>query len=107
MAASPSGAELCVPSVISPGFERWFPGTAPETIAATLVAANPELVFAETSRRGYGSVTLALDRARLDWHVTRPEGLGSTRLAAQRTGWVKPGHPVLQISASQSVFRVV
>lgn len=67
---APAVVEMAVPSVTSPGFERWFPGTDPATIAAALTAANPELIVADTARRGYGSITLAPDRAALVWHFT-------------------------------------
>jgi alkaline phosphatase D len=39
----------------------------PKTVAAALVAANPELKWCDTSRRGYMAVTLTPDRASCDW----------------------------------------
>lgn len=62
----PAGVEFAGQSVTSPGYEDDF-GTDPKTIAAALVAANPELKWCDTSRRGYMALTLTPERARNDW----------------------------------------
>ena len=38
-----------------------------KVIAATLVRANPELKWCDTSRRGYMAMTVAADRVTNDW----------------------------------------
>lgn len=86
-----AGVELAVPSVTSPGFERWFPQTPPDRIAAALVESNPELVFADTHRRGYGTVELTPDRARLGWHFTGSPRQREKRLEGERFGLVRSG----------------
>lgn len=66
----PAGLELAAPSVTSPGFESWFPGEDAERVASALVDANPELLWADTSRRGYGRVVLTPNHAQLEWWFT-------------------------------------
>lgn len=66
-----AGVELAVPSVTSPGFERWFPDIDPEETARALVAANKELVLANTQHRGYGTLVLSQDGASLTWTFMR------------------------------------
>lgn len=62
----PAGVEFAGQSVTSPGYEDDF-GADPKTIAAGLVAANPELKWCDTSRRGYMALTLTPERASNDW----------------------------------------
>jgi alkaline phosphatase D len=62
----PAGVEFAGQAVTSPGYEAYF-GAAPKTIAAGLVAANPELKWCDTSRRGYMALTLTPDQAHNDW----------------------------------------
>lgn len=62
----PAGVEFAGHSVTSPGYESSV-RTDPRTIAAALVAANPELKWCDTSRRGYMAMTLTPDRATCDW----------------------------------------
>jgi alkaline phosphatase D len=71
-AGQPVAVELAAPSVTAPGFERWFPGTDPDRIAAAMVAANPELMLADTSRRGYGCLHITADHVRMAWHYPPP-----------------------------------
>jgi alkaline phosphatase D len=52
--------------VTSPGYEA-ASKTDPKVIAATLVRANKELKWCDTSRRGYMAMTLTPDRASNDW----------------------------------------
>lgn len=62
----PAGVEFAGHSVTSPGYESSVRAD-PRTIAAALVAANPELKWCDTSRRGYMAMTLTPDRATCDW----------------------------------------
>lgn len=62
----PAGVEFAGHSVTSPGYEDEM-GADPKTVAAGLVAANPELKWCDTSRRGYMALTLTPERATNDW----------------------------------------
>jgi alkaline phosphatase D len=62
----PAGVEFAGHSVTSPGYEDET-GVDPRTVAAGLVAANPELKWCDTSRRGYMALTLTPQRASNDW----------------------------------------
>jgi alkaline phosphatase D len=62
----PAGVEFAGHSVTSPGYESEV-RVDPKAVAAALVAANPELKWCDTSRRGYMAVTLTPDRASCDW----------------------------------------
>ncbi len=50
----------------SPGHES-STSADPRTVAARLVAANPELKWCDTSRRGYMAMTLTPERVSNDW----------------------------------------
>ncbi len=69
-----AGVELAVPSVTSPGFESWFPHEDPAAVSRALVAANPELEWADTAHRGYGRLCLTPDHAQLEWWQSAPVG---------------------------------
>ena len=58
----PAGVEFAGQSVTSPGFEGYLRQVPPPVVANLLVGANPQLKWAETSRRGY--LTLELTPAR-------------------------------------------
>ena len=62
----PAGVEFGGHSVTSRGYENSM-AVDPQTVAAGLVAANPELKWCDTSRRGYMALTLTPDSARNDW----------------------------------------
>lgn len=62
----PAGVEFAGHSVTSPGYES-ATATDPKVIAAGLIAANPELKWCDTSRRGYMALTLTPERASNDW----------------------------------------
>lgn len=76
----PAGVEFAGHSVTSPGYESAV-HVDPRTVAAAMVAANPELKWCDTSRRGYMAMTLTSDRASCDWvmvdTVTAP-GIGAS-----------------------------
>jgi alkaline phosphatase D len=88
---APSGAEFAVPSVTSPGFEAYAPRIPPAEISRALVARNGQLRWAETSRRGYLSLTLTRDRADGEWHFLETVRARSTRLAASHAMSVRRG----------------
>jgi alkaline phosphatase D len=62
----PVGVEFAGSSVTSNGLES---GTSvdPRTVARELVAANPELKWCDTSKRGYMAMTITPDRVSNDW----------------------------------------
>ena len=62
----PAGVEFAGHSVTSPGYESGV-ATDPAVIARALVAANPELKWCDTSRRGYMVTTLTPARVTNEW----------------------------------------
>jgi alkaline phosphatase D len=65
----PAGVEFGVQSVTSPGLETNLRGVAPDRIAASLVAANPELKWCDTAHRGYMTLSFTPADLRCDWHL--------------------------------------
>ncbi len=82
----PAGVEFGGHSVTSPGYEAELPGADPLAVARGLIAASPELKWAETSRRGYMTVRLTPDRADAEWlfldTILRPSRTIAARHAA-------------------------
>ena len=66
--ALPWAVEFAGQSVTSPGFESFFPGAKPDDIATALRDTNPQLHWADTSHRGYMTVTLTPNMAKSTWH---------------------------------------
>lgn len=64
---TPAGVEIGGHSVTSPGFEANLPNSSDATRVAALRRVNPELVWAETSKRGYVTVKIAPDRIDADY----------------------------------------
>jgi alkaline phosphatase D len=64
---TPAGVEFAGHSVSSPGYETRVPGD-PVAFARTIAAHNPQLRWAETSRRGYLTLALTPERATGSWH---------------------------------------
>ena len=62
----PAAVEFAGHAVTSMGYEGGI-GADPKTVAAALVATNPELRWCDTSRRGYMALTIARDRVTNDW----------------------------------------
>jgi alkaline phosphatase D len=62
----PAGVEFAGHSVTSPGYEDSTKAD-PKVIAAALIKANPELKWADTSRRGYMAMTITPERVTNDW----------------------------------------
>lgn len=65
----PAGVEFGTNSVTSPGLEAYLRGVTPERVARSLVAANPELEWCDTSRRGYMTLSFTPDELRTDWQL--------------------------------------
>ena len=61
------GVEFATSSVSSPGFEEYLPTENPQQLAGALTQLIGPLVYAETSRRGYMSVTATAAECRCDW----------------------------------------
>jgi len=87
----PAGVEFGTHSVTSPGFESSLRGVAPERLAQSLVAANPELKWCDTSHRGYMALTFTPDEMRCDWQLLDTIRERSTGVAATKRATVKRG----------------
>ncbi|WP_298811787.1 alkaline phosphatase D family protein [uncultured Sphingomonas sp.] len=61
-----AGVEFAGHAVSSPGYESALTQD-PALVARTLVSANPELKWCDTSRRGYMAMTITPDRVSNDW----------------------------------------
>ncbi len=65
---TPAGVEFAGQSVTSPGFENFFPGAQPDDITRALRETNSQLHWADTSNRGYMTVSLTPELASSTWH---------------------------------------
>lgn len=89
-----AGVEFAGHSVSSPGYESAIK-TDPKIVAAALVAANPELKWCDTSRRGYMAVTLTPDRVSNDWVFMDTIQERTTRASVGHTATVQRGRRVM------------
>jgi alkaline phosphatase D len=78
------GVELGVCSVSSPGFESYLSTVAPDTLAAAMVAANEQLVWADTAQRGYMVVDLTPARAVTEYRFSSGVKQRSAKLAGTK-----------------------
>jgi alkaline phosphatase D len=78
-----AGIEIAGQSVTSPGYESDLPGATPAELARMAVARNPQLKWADLSRRGYATITLTPDRATGEWLFLDTIRRRSTRIAAR------------------------
>ena len=62
----PAGVEFAGQSVTSPGYESVL-AADPDVIRAGILAANPDMTWCDTSRRGYLTVGFTPETARCDW----------------------------------------
>ena len=62
----PAAVEFAGHSVTSPGYEAGIK-TDPKIVAQALVRKNPELIWCDTSRRGYMAMTVAAESVANDW----------------------------------------
>ncbi|EAQ28662.1 alkaline phosphatase, putative [Erythrobacter sp. NAP1] len=78
------GVELGVCSVSSPGFESYLAAIPPQTLAAGVVGANDELLWADTSQRGYMTVELTPSAATTEYRFVSGIRQRSTQLAGTK-----------------------
>lgn len=78
------GVEFGVSSVSSPGFETYLSAVPADQMARMVVEANAELVWADTSQRGYMTVELTPSRATTEYRFLAGVRQRSTRLAATK-----------------------
>ena len=81
-AGKPAGVEFDGHSVTSPGFEGSFRSIAPAETARALVAANAELKWVDTSRRGYMTVRLTPAAASAEWAFLETVATRNPKVAA-------------------------
>lgn len=93
----PAGVEFATQSVTSPGFESLLKGAEPTELANALRATNPGLVFSDTHRRGYVSLTLTPEQVVGRWHFLRTIRERSTELAETREARVGRGARILEL----------
>lgn len=87
----PAGVEFAGHAISSPGFEAYAPTIAPGDVAGALVRANPQLKWADTSSRGYMTLSLTQQSATAHWHKLRTIRERSTDLAGSTSLSVVPG----------------
>jgi alkaline phosphatase D len=90
----PAGVEFAGHAVSSSGFESGF-AADPKTIAAALVATNPELKWCDASRRGYMATTLTPEKASNDWVFVDTVRERSSAASVGHTASVMRGRNVL------------
>jgi len=78
------GVEFGGISVSSPGYESYLTFIKPDTLAASLVAENAELKWADTAQRGYMVVELAPARVSTEYRFVTGVKQRSTRLAGTK-----------------------
>jgi len=76
----PAGIEFAGHSVTSPGMEAEL-GADPKDVAGAFIATNPELVWADTSQRGYMMIDITPQRVTGEWLFMRTIKSRSTALA--------------------------
>jgi alkaline phosphatase D len=76
----PAGIEFAGQSVTSPGIEGQM-GVDPKDVARAFVATNPELVWADTSHRGYMMIDVTPHRVTGEWLFLKTIRSRSTALA--------------------------
>jgi alkaline phosphatase D len=91
------GVELGVCSVSSPGFETYLGFIPPASLAAALVAENEQLVWADTSQRGYMMIDLTPTRAVTEYRFTGGVKQRSTRLAGTKRIVTEAGSGTLEV----------
>ena len=87
----PAGVEFGGHSVTSPGYESELPGIDPAAVARAAVARNPQLKWADTSRRGYVTVALTPERASAEWLFFDTVRQRSTRIATRHVMTTRRG----------------
>lgn len=91
-----TGVEFAGHSVTSPGFEAYVPAVAPADVAKALKDTNPDLIFSDTSRRGYVSLEISPATVTGAWHFMADIRSRSTALAETRQMRVRKGQRTLE-----------
>jgi len=89
-----AGVEFAGHSVSSPGYESAV-RTDPKVVAAGLVAANPELKWCDTSRRGYMALTITPTKVSNDWLFVDSIKARSANAVVGHTATVTRGRNVM------------
>ncbi len=79
-----AGVEFAGQSVSSPGFENYFTGASPATIAKGVVETNPGLKWMDSSQRGYMVVELTPTQATSEWRFVETIKQRSAKLAGTK-----------------------
>lgn len=79
-----AGVEFAGQSVTSPGLENTFRGASGDTVAKSLMAANPALAWADSSNRGYMVVELTPDKAVSEWRFAESIKTRSAKLTGTK-----------------------
>ncbi|MEM8697372.1 MAG: alkaline phosphatase D family protein [Pseudomonadota bacterium] len=79
------GIEMAGQSVTSPGFESFLPQVPAEALAGAMIEASPDMRWADTSQRGYLTVTLTPDAAQGEWLFMDTIRARSTAIAERHT----------------------
>ncbi|THD36101.1 MAG: alkaline phosphatase [Sphingomonas sp.] len=90
----PAGVEFAGHSVTSNGYES-ATRTDPKVVAAGLVAANPELKWCDTSRRGYMALTITPTKVSNDWLFVDSVKTRSANAVVGHTATVTRGRNVM------------
>ena len=91
------GVEFGGSSVSSPGYESYLTFIKPDTLAASLVAENTELKWADTAQRGYMMVELTPARVTTEYRFVTGVKQRSTRLAGTKRIATERGSGTLSI----------
>ncbi|MEO0871219.1 MAG: alkaline phosphatase D family protein, partial [Pseudomonadota bacterium] len=83
--------EFGTSSISSPGMESYLSMLAPADVASALVEQNDELLWADTSQRGYMMVELTPTTATSEWRFMAGIKERSTKLAATKRASVAAG----------------
>ena len=81
----PAGVDIAVQSVTSPGFESFPIRATPDEVARAFVERNDQLLWADTSRRGYLTLELTPERATAEWLFLETVRERSTMLSGRHT----------------------
>lgn len=81
---TPVGVEFGGNSVSSPGYETYLTFIKPDTLAASLVAENPQLRWADTAQRGYMTVELTPASTVTEYRFTTGVKQRSAKLAGTK-----------------------
>ncbi len=90
----PAGVDLAGQAVTSAGMEGGM-GADPRVVAQGFVTANPELRWADTSRRGYLMVEVTPQRVTGEWQFLRTIAERSTQLSGTHRMHVERGRRAL------------